>query len=200
MAFEITKNFPGTDFPALTKPTPDPEVLQAQINAVISSARCIGIVLNPGTCKLQFDATPSAGDLALINSTCAAHVGNGFEAKIQKVFSEAVQTEAGTAYLDKASLVSGLLAGGDYLINWYCEISVALADLTSGALARVLWDGTERAECVNDLAFYTAFSGLVVVTQAQLSAPSLTIQLRRVGTVNTAQIRRVRLSVVLLPT
>lgn len=192
--YEIVKNVPA-GFPALTQSMPDSEVLAAQINAAIASAECEGIILDTGVCKLQFDLTPSAGDLTLINNVCNAHTGVGYTRGVQTLFSEAVQTETGTAYVQKAALASGILAGGNYLVNWYCEIAVLTADATSGVLARVLWGGTERAESSNNVTFYGSFSGSVIVAVAALTAPTLAIELRRVGTANTAQIRRMRVSI-----
>jgi hypothetical protein len=194
MAYEIVKNVPA-GFPALTQPTPNSEVLAVQINAAITSAQCVGVIQDPGICKLQFDVQPSAGDLTAINTVCSTHTGVGFTRGVQTLFSEAVQTEPGTTYVQKAALQSGILLGGNYLVNWYCEIAVTAADSTSGVLARAMWGGTERAESSNNLAFYASFNGSVIVPVAALATPSLAIELRRVGTTNTAQIRRIRFSI-----
>lgn len=196
---EIIKTYPGPDFAALIEPAPNAGVLQAEINAAISSAQVIEISVAGGTVTIVTDTTPDAGDLVIIAAVCAAHTGEGFVTGVQKTNSEAVQTELGTSYVEKASLVSGKLSGGEYLINFYCEISVLAADATSGAQARVVWNGTERAEHANNLEQYTAFSGSVIVDADTLDAPTLAIELRRVGTVNTARIRRIRLSIAALP-
>jgi len=194
MAFDILKSYPG-DFPALTMADPDAEVLQAQVNAAISSAELIGTTIGGGGVTLTFDVEPSAGDKTVIDNVCAAHTGEPFVISIQKMFSEGVQTETGTTYVQKASLMSGPLAGGEYLITWYCEISVLTPNSTSGVLARVMWQGSERAECVHNSDFYQSFSGAVIVDALPLDEPSLAIELRRVGTANTARIRRIRMSI-----
>jgi hypothetical protein len=191
---DIVKTFPA-DFPALTHPAPDAEVLAAQINAAITSAEVVGTILDDTTITIQTDVDPSGADLTAIDAVCAAHTGTPFVNGVQKVFAEAVQTETGTAYVTKAALQSGYLRAADYLINWYAELAVAAADATSGVLGRVLWNGTERAESSNNTAFYDCFSGSVIVSADELSAPTLDVQLRRVGTSNTAQIRRIRLSI-----
>lgn len=192
--FVITKNYPA-DFPALLTSVPNGGVLQVQINAVITSAECQSISISAGVVTMNFDVEPNAADLILIDAVVAAHTGEPFVQGIQKMFSEAVQTEAGTTYVEKASLLSGVLAGGEYQINWYAEISVDTADGTSGVLARVMWNGTERAEAANDLSFYQSFNGSVIVDVDAGTSPTLALELRRVGTPNIARVRRVRMSI-----
>jgi len=194
MSYEIIKSVPA-DFPALTQPGPDGPVLMAQINAAISTAECVSIINNHPDYTVQFDVEPSAGDLTLVDSVCAAHTGVPFATGVQKLFAEAVMTETGNSYVEKASLQSAPLSAGDYLVNWYSEIAVLLADATSGVQARVMWGGVERAESSHNLSFYQAFGGSVIVTIADLEAPELSIELRRVGTPNTAQLRRVRMAI-----
>lgn len=195
MSFDIVKAYPA-DFPVLTQSIPAADVLQAQVNAAIASADCLAVTIGGGSVLMTFDVEPSAGDKTLIDNVCAVHTGEPFVQAIQKTFSEAVQTEPGTTYVQKASLMSGPLAGGEYLITWYCEISVqAAGGTTSGALARVMWNGTERAEHSNSSDFYTSFSGAVIVGALVLETPALVVELRRIGTNNTARIRRIRMSI-----
>jgi hypothetical protein len=196
MAYQITKNVPG-GFPALTTSWPNIEVLEAQIGAAITSAKCVSTfsTVATGTLVLQFNVTPSAADLTAIDNVCNTHTGVGYVRGAQTLFSEGVQTEPGTTYVTKATLQSGLLAGGNYLVSFYSELAVVTADSTSGVSARILWAGVERAESSNNLTFYTSFSGSVILAANALDAPSLVLQLRRVGTANTAQVRRIRFAI-----
>jgi hypothetical protein len=195
MAYQITKAVPG-GFPALTTSNPDPEVLEAQVSAAISSAKIVGMIFgSAASVVLQFNVAPSAADLTAIDTVCNAHTGVGYVDAAQTLFSEAVQTEPGTTYVTKATLQSGPLAAGNYLVSFYSEIAVVTADSTSGVSARVLWAGVERAESSNNLTFYNSFSGSVILAAAALDTPSLVMQLRRVGTANTAQIRRIRFAI-----
>ena len=194
MPYEITKTYPA-DFPSVTTGKPDAQVLEVEINASISSTTCIGIrIPNAQTGVLQFDVEPSAADLTAIDNVCAAHTGESFADGVQRDYTEAEQTVTSTTYQTMGGFQSGPLSGGDYLVTWYGEISVATADSTSGCLARFLYGGVERAESSNATSFYVSFSGSAIITVPALSRPILQMQLRRAGTTNTAKIRRIRIA------
>lgn len=191
MATEFTYSI-ANDFP---NQTIDASVLTAEINASSIGPVLEGITIDGDDVVITFDDDLSTGEETTLDGIVAAHQGDPFVEDIQKLFSEGVQTETGTTFVEAASLDSGLLAAGEYLITWYSEISVETGDNTSGVIARVLWNGTERAESAGNLSFYQSFGGSVIVDVNALAAPSLSVEFRRVGTANTARIRRIRLSI-----
>jgi hypothetical protein len=170
-------------------------VLTAEINAAGGGSFLDHIDVGGDTVTVFTTTDLTAPQETGLDNVIAAHQGVGFVEGPQRLFSEAEQTTTSTTAQTAATLTSGLLAAGDYLLTWYAEISVQTADATSGAIASVLWDGTERGTHGNNLAFYQAFSGVVIVTVAALAAPVFAVQYRRAGTSNTARVRRMRLSI-----
>lgn len=198
MATEFTFSI-TTDFP---NQAVDASVLTAEINEAIdgSGITLEGINISGDSVVIEFSDDLTAPQETGLNAIIAAHQGQPFVMGIQSVTVEAEQTTTGTTFVEAASLVSGILAGGNYTVNWYCEVSVLTATANSGVLAQVMWNGTERAADANALEFYTSFSGSVIIEDvAPLAAPTLAINFRRAGVANTARIRRVRMSIVPTP-
>jgi hypothetical protein len=175
-------------------------VLTAQIKTLPGGPTLLDHIDVAGDDLAVFTTTDLSGpQVTALAAIIVAHTGAGFTSGVQRLFSEAEQTSTATAFVTAATLTSGLLAAGDYTINWYCELSVATQDNTSLCVGSLSWDGTERASGANPLAFYVPASGAVTVTVADLTAPVFTVQFRRVGTANTARVRRIRLSIVPVP-
>lgn len=195
---DVIKNYPA-DFPALTEPTPNLGVLQAQIRAVVTSATLIDVSSSSGVVTLNFDVAPSAGDLTLIDGVCAAHTGVGFTQGIQKSTDMSEQTNATTTFAEALALNSGMLAAGDYQLQVSFEFKVQNSVAGSGVQAEVLLDAVERVSFSSDLITYDSRYIAAPVTFSDLDTPVISVQFRRAGAANTASIRRIRIAIVPLP-
>ena len=175
-------------------------VLTAQIKALPSGATLLDHIDVAGDDLTVFTtANLTTPQEDALDGVIAAHLGVGFVEGIQRLFAEAEQTNTTTTLNTAATLSSGLLDAGDYLLSWYGECSVQTTDNTSLCVVSVAWDGTERASGAGPLSFYMPFSGSVAVSMPALTQPTFTVQFRRAGTANTARVRRIRISITPLP-
>lgn len=195
---DVVKNYPA-DFPALTEPAPHLGVFQADVRAVVTSATLIDVSAGSGVLTMNFDVSPSAGDLTLIDGVCAAHTGVGFTGGIQKAADMSEQTNSTNVLAEALALNSGPLAAGDYQLQVSFEFKVQNAVAGSGVQAEVQLDGIERASFATDVTVYDARYIAAPVTFSDLDAPVISVQFRRVGAANDALIRRVRIAIVPLP-
>lgn len=185
------------DFPNQTL---DLAVLSAEVIQAIGTPALTGVTVTGDNVLISFGDDLSLPQETTLDGVVAAHQGVGFIEGVQRLYSESEQTTTSATDQVAATLNSGILAAGDYLVTWYAEHSVLTQDNLSGVVSRVLWNGTERAASANQLSFYTSFSGSVIITVTALDTPTFEVQYRQAGLPNTARIRRIRLSITRLNT
>ena len=195
IASHLQESFPfslSTDFPSGL----DASVLDAQIRASsISSAVLDGINIEGDVVTINFDDFLVFADSETLKALVAAHDGSGFEESVQLLLSEGEQTNTTTTFAEAARIDSGFLRAGYYLILFTCELAVETNNGTSGCEVQLEWNGAERAIHRSGESLYTTFSIPVTLEVNDLATPSLVMNFRRIGTANTAKVRRIRMSI-----
>lgn len=176
-----------------------PDVLTAEIEASSITTALVGISIINDDVDITFVDALSPTDKNTLDLVVANHQGEDLAPPVQRANSEGESTNATTTYEEKLSLDSAPLAGGDYLITWYCEISVESDIAGSGMFAQLVYNGVERGFSSTPSSTYVSFSGSATVSAATGDTPTLALNFRRVGGANTAKIRRARMSIALLP-
>lgn len=185
--YSVTNDFPNQAV--------DLTVFQLEIEASSITATVEGVTINGDDVTIDFDTDLTVDEETTLDGVVAAHQGTGLVEGVQRAQANAEQTNATTTNATAVELQSGPLKAGDYLVSWYCEISMESDIDGSGIFCQVLWNGVERAFDSTAQSNYTSFSGAVVVPSNDLDAPALDIVFRRVGAANTARIRRCRVSI-----
>ena len=105
---------------------------------------------------------------------------------VHQVESAAQSTEAGTVYVNKATITTPVLEGGDYLISY--GASVANATATSKSVVRATLDAADLQECTlvgTGTGEYQSFSGQKFAT---LAAGTHTVEIDFKAATGTAEI------------
>lgn len=177
----------------------DTSALDAEIRAESNITTDLDGVAYDGqdTVTCTFVDPLSAPEEAALDAVIGQHQGAPLVSTPQRVNSLPLQDNSDTAWQDAATLAPGSLQGGDWQVAWYSEIQMSSQGNNTGVQARLLVDGVERALTTNDLEFWQAFSGAGLLQFQDGDAPVITMQFRRIGQNNTAQIRRVQISLIL---
>jgi len=160
-----------------------------------------GLHLNKGGCVAAAAGYTCGAEAATSNNHLAAYYPKGpirllkFGVMVQKAVASNEQTNSTNTWETALELVSGPLEAGEYEVGFSCEIAQLNADVNSGVQARVLYNGSEAQSMVANFNIYDVRSASTPVTVDNFDAPIIEIQFRRIGTSNTARIRRCRLSI-----
>lgn len=171
------------------------DVLTAEIEASSITQPLVGISVAGDDVTITFADALSAGEKTTLDTIVANHQGVPFAETVQRAFSEGEDTTTDTSYQEKLSLATGPLPQGDYLVAWYAEVSVDTLIGGTGIFGQVTYNGTERGFTSTDSDFYKSFSGQAIVQVTAGDSPTIAINYRRVGGLNTVKIRRARLLV-----
>lgn len=177
-----------------------PDVLTAEIQESSIVTSLVGVSVLIDDVDITFSDALSVPDKATLDAIVAAHQGEEFAPPVQRANSEGVSTNNTTSYQQKLALNSGPLPQGDYLITWYCEMSIDTLLEGTAVFAQIVYNGVERGFSSSDRTTYVSFSGSATVAVNSGDAPTLAINFRRAGgPLNTARVRRARISVAMLP-
>ena len=155
-----------------------------------------GVALDGDDVTVTFLADLPANEKAALDAVVGSHQGAPLVDTPQRVNSLPEQDNADAQWQDAATLAPGTIKGGDWQVAWYCEVQLENAVANSGVFVRLTLNGTERAFSSNALSSYQSFSGSGLLSFADGDQPTLTLQFRRVGAANNAQIRRCQISLV----
>lgn len=143
-----------------------------------------------------FGSLITSAEQAALDAVIAAHQGSAFSEPPLSTFAEAeVSDDSGTEQV-LASIPSGPLRAGTYLISWYLEVAATTTSSSSGSQGRFKLDGTERGTTTNGNSQWTSMGGSVPLTVVDGQALDLQLSYERVGNAgNAARARRARLTI-----
>lgn len=201
----------ATDFP---NGRVDASVLTAEIEGSSigseSGAMLVGITLeatgggggfpppggDPDTAIIEFDEDLTTNEEVTLSTIVGSHRGDPFVDGVQRETALGERVTATSDYSDlvAAVLESGELEGGEYTLSVSFELAVSTANNTSGAQVQVRFNGMEVASAASALQVYDLRSVSQPVALRSGDSPVIDVRCRRVGTANTAKVRRVRIS------
>lgn len=139
-----------------------------------------------------------------VDNAVAAHVGGIYADIPITEISEGESSSDSTSYVTKATLDSGLLPAGQYLMGWYCEIKTQNT-VTNTAIQSALYVSKnggadiERGENTWPYPQYNDFSGSFPFSATDGERYVMTLVYKRLGAQsNPAVIQRARLYIVRL--
>ena len=170
------------------------ELTDAGLSVTVNSVSVSDVLVNMFLLGMILEA-----DVTLVDAVVAAHTGSAFSSKHQKAILQAEATNNTTTDETRVSLDSGVLPAGIYTIMWYAEIAVtSLLANTGASVAMVVTKNgngaVEAGSSVNDLPYYTSFSGSYQLEVTDGDQWVLALTWKRIGTSsNPAKIRRARI-------
>lgn len=168
-------------------------MLIQEINAALPGATLENITTNGDEVLIQFADALSPTDKDILDTVVGNHTG---EVTSQSaVYSQSVgETEiTSISWVQKLNLQVPALKRGDYLFTWYCEIKTN----GTGVAAQVTYNGNEQGFTAWNVNQYHSFSGSVVASQNEGSAPLIALNVKVLGS-GPVFVRRARLSVSLM--
>jgi len=154
-----------------------------------------GGVIAGGTMTVQWQNALNAADDAAQTALVLAHTAPTFGPIVQRASSEGVDSTTSTTPQAKVSGTVLPLPAGKYLVAAYCEMRMSAIVANSGVRARVILNGNDVAEDNWGEAQWHAFSAAGIVTIKAGETPMMLIDYQRIGVLNTAEIRRARISI-----
>lgn len=187
--YSILNDFPNqvVDAAVLTV-----EILNSSIAPALD-----GITINVDDVRIDFTTDLSVGEVTTLDGLVAAHQGIPFNEATQRVNVIAAQDNATTNWQQAAQLTAEPISGTKYQLQFYCELRTLNGVNNSRSHFQVLLDGADVASGgVRGVGFFDARSGSLVVNTTRGTSPVVTMEFRRQGASDTAQIRRVRLALI----
>lgn len=175
-----------------------PSVLSVEIENSTIVQILDGINVNGDDVEIVFDTDLSAPEVTTLDGIVAAHQGIPFNNGAQRVNAIAVQDNATTTFQTAATLNMEPIGLEQYILSFYCEVRVNGGNNNSSVRFQLLLDGSDVAEGGTEgVTFFDSRSGSLLISTNRGAAPVIEMQWRQAaGSSTTAQIRRVRISVV----
>ena len=179
--------------------SPNVSIFSNEVAALALSEQPDSVAPDGTSVVLQWNALPTAADLALIDTAVAAHSGDAFSEELQSATEEAEATTTDTAETVRVSLATGKLPAGDYQIVWSCELSVEAVVANTGAQANLYFtkNGGSRVpvgQGINDQAVYDTRGAMAYLEDVKAGDEYLLeLGYRKVGVAaQTAKIKSAR--------
>jgi hypothetical protein len=188
-SYSLQNDFPNqaVDLTVLTV-----EIENSSIAAVLAGINLIG-----DTVEIFFDVALSPTDEATLDGIVANHQGIPFNNGPQRVNVIAAQDNATNVPQTAATLAADPIGTEQYQLAFYCELRVQNNTNNGQARFEILVDGQEVASGgVEGVGFFDARSGALVINTSRGASPLVELRFFRAGQNDTAQVRRIRLSLV----
>jgi len=184
--FSIQDDFPNQKV--------DPSVLTAEIEGSTITATLTGITISEDDVAIDFDTELTGDEQTTLATIVGNHTGEPFHEGPQRVNVIAEQTNTTTTWENAAVLDSEPVPAGDYIIAFYYELKIQDTSDTSACQVAVTFNGSEVSTGISGVTQWDSRSGSAIVALTAGDGPTLAVQWHRIGTANTAVIRRIRMS------
>jgi len=197
----VTRTIPKSDFVATTPSgTPNLAIFAQEVADEGLSVDPTSVYTSGSDVVLAWDDLPVAADFSSIATLAAAHEGGDFASSEQQELVEAEDDDDTGDPVVRATLDTGLLPAGDYLLSWYAEGKVNAVIAGTGMRIRLYitkngGSRAERGEFNNDLNGYNPFSGTVMLNGVKAGETyEVELEYEKLGaTSNPAYIQRCRI-------
>jgi hypothetical protein len=205
MAATIISRFtyPNSDFTSLGGNPINNAVLAQEIEDDVTITLAVGAIVSAGTdTQIELEGNATAAMKTALDSIVANHTGGNFSTFPKKANDDTEESDDTGNPVQKVSLSTGLMPGGEYLLTWYMELKLtsdggtvtaarAHANLSKNGAAAV-----EQAQTNTPQAEWLAFSGSHVAVVVDGDELDLELTYERVGTSgNAARVQRGRLTI-----
>lgn len=149
------------------------------------------------TLDIYFTSSLSAGEITALDTLVGNHQGTETKQEFQFWEENTAETTTAETWQEKMSRTAAALAGGSFLLSWYCELKVTPTDaLNSLAAMRFLVDSNVKGSAQTSAEGWVAFSGWDRYVADEGETPTLSLEIRRdptVGGDDTIEIRKMKL-------
>lgn len=174
----------------------NPNILKQELADAGLSIDVLSVSTAGTTFRITLNGNATDGDKLLCDSVVAAHEGAVFSSSWQSASDESETSDDSGSIVDKATLDTGYLPAGSYLLTWYMEMATTNSVGGIRAALRAAKSGNSlslRAEHNTQLNDWQSMSGSLLFNVKDGDRYDLRLSYIRTGSSDPARVQRARI-------